>query len=309
VDEHISNRKMARRRLLRRAGTVAAGVAGASAVGASLSSPADAAVGDNMKVGQANAGVGNSTTLTNNSGPNPTLVLGNAATGAGSGGLTASGAPLLLTPAADFAAGPVGSLGTSLGGTLWSSVQGDGGPVSDFVRTGGNSTMVRAFSPVRILDTRPNQVGIGKNCMINEDTALDVDGNIKGNFTLQIQLDQLLVWAEAILCNITVVAGPSGGYITAYPGGGATRPTASNVNFSAGQVVANFAMVGLDDFGGFQNVLSIYALFPAKVIIDVCGAIVNYSGDIKPIANPPGFAAPQGRLRQRPVELIGGGPN
>jgi hypothetical protein len=169
--------------------------------------------------------------------------------------------------------------------------------------------MVRAFSPVRILDTRPTQVGIGKNCMINEGSALDADGYVMGGHTLQIQLDQLFVWAEAILCNITVVAGPTGGYVTAYPGGGSTRPTASNVNFSGGQVVANFAMIGVEDFGGFTNVLSIFALFPAKVIIDVCGAIVNYNSDIKPIANPPGFAAPQARVRTRPANLIGGGPN
>jgi hypothetical protein len=84
--------------------------------------------------------------------------------------------------------------------------------------------------------------------------------------------------------------------------------TYDKINFSPNQVVANFAVAGLGTIQPFQNVLSVFALQPAKVIIDVAGAIVNYDSDILPIPNSPGFAATQqSPLRQRPPGLAPGG--
>jgi hypothetical protein len=48
--------------------------------------------------------------------------------------------------------------------------------------------------------------------------------------------------------NLTVVAPPSIGYITAYPSG-STRPDASNLNFSARQTVANLVSVPVGSDG------------------------------------------------------------
>jgi hypothetical protein len=300
VDEQIMQRKVARRRLLRRAGTVAAGVAGAGAVAAALPTPAQANPGDAMIVGTSNNGGGSITGLFNTALNGPTLGLANNATTAGTGGLTAGIGPLQLTPNGDFAWGAVGTLGVSTDGTLWQIVPYTGGTYSDFVRNGGNSTVVRTFSPVRILDTRSDRAG-GKQCIMNPD-ALDAAGNIKENTVLNINLDAMFVFAYSILCNITVVA-QGGGYVTLYPGG-APRPNASNVNYQPGSVLANFAVAGLGQIDPAVNALSIYAFGATKVILDVCGAVVNYADDIKPISGSPGFEAASTPERVRPAHLM-----
>ena len=80
-------RGVRRRRLLRGAGTVAVAVAGAGAVGA-IATPADAADGNPLNIGQANTGT-LTTTLTAGSTANPVVRLNNSAVG---------GAPLSLKP-------------------------------------------------------------------------------------------------------------------------------------------------------------------------------------------------------------------
>jgi hypothetical protein len=301
VDDEIINRKVARRRLLRRAGTVAAGVAGLTAVGVAVATPAIAGVGDPMVSGLENSGATESTTLTNASTTKPTLVLGNTAT-TGSVPNQIAGAALQLTPAGNFVGGPDGSVGMTTDGTLWTRRPGAGGTVSDFVRTGRNSTVVEAFSPVRILDTRPNEPG-GKVGIMNP-TALDASGFIKAGAILNLNLDSLLVWGWGILANLTVLSGNTGAYITAWPGG-EPRPLASNVNFGPSQTIANFAFIGLGSLPGADNVISIFARQKAQVIVDVAGAVVNFSSDVKSVAGLSAMAAGGAKVRERPAHLNG----
>ncbi len=301
VDEELINRKVARRRLLRRAGTVAAGVAGAGAVGVAMASPASAGVGDELLIGVPNDGVGNPTTLTNSGQATPTLVLGNGAT-TGSVPNQVAGPALRLTPKGNFIDGPDGSVGMTTDGTLWTRRPGSGGTVSDFVRTGRNSTVVESISPIRMLDTRPEETA-GKAGIMNP-SAIDAAGFIKAGNTLNLNLDALLVFGWSIFANITVVAGGSSGFITAFPGG-EPRPNASNVNYTPGLVIANFALIGLGSTGGAINVISIYAATPAKVIVDVAGAVVNFSSDVKPFAGFSSMQATASKVRERPAHLNG----
>jgi len=318
VDEEITNRPVARRRLLRRAGTVAAGVAGATVAASAVASPAQAAPGDPILIGNAgNASNGPTTSLTNTVLGNPTLRLVNTAFTEVEPGIDAAGAPLILAPNGDFVAGPIGSLGASLDGTLWSSVPGQGGPVSDFVRTGGNSTVVMTFSPLRILDTRTS-VGGSKDCMLNGNNPAvrnQSTGELLENAVLEVSLDSLLVFGWSLLVNVTAVGGTQQGFLTLYPGGVPQRPVGSNVNYDPGKIVANFAIVSLGTFGvpgqaGFvQNGINIFARKPSQVILDVCGAVVNYGSDIKPEAfgtsGTFGPMAQQPGPRVRPAHLIG----
>ena len=72
--------------------------------------------------------------------------------------------------------------------------------------------------------------------------------------------------AKSVSFNVTVAAGEANnGYITAYPCGG--QPPTSNLNFSAGQAVANGAMVSLSAAGA----LCVYASVSVHVILDVNG--------------------------------------
>ena len=68
---------------------------------------------------------------------------------------------------------------------------------------------------------------------------------------------------------MTVAAAASEGYLTLYPSNVA-RPVASTINFRAGQVRANNAVIGLDPAGS----LSAYAGIPAgtvQFVLDVAG--------------------------------------
>jgi len=72
--------------------------------------------------------------------------------------------------------------------------------------------------------------------------------------------------ARAVSFNVTVADGAGdNGYITAYPCG--NRPNTSNLNFSAGQAVANGAMVSLSGSG----TLCIYSYETVHLIVDVNG--------------------------------------
>ena len=73
---------------------------------------------------------------------------------------------------------------------------------------------------------------------------------------------------SAVLVNVTAV-GPTGpGYVTVYPDGG-SAPTASNVNFAAGQTAANLVLVpvGADGMVALRN----GSARPVNLLADVVG--------------------------------------
>jgi hypothetical protein len=72
--------------------------------------------------------------------------------------------------------------------------------------------------------------------------------------------------AKAVSFNVTVVDGSGdNGYVTAFPCG--VQPPTSNLNFSAGEAVANGAMVALSSSGS----LCVYTSVSVHVVIDVNG--------------------------------------
>ena len=91
---------------------------------------------------------------------------------------------------------------------------------------------VQGHGPIQILDTRPAAA-------VRPDST--VSFQIAG--TTGIPANVL-----GAVFNLTVVARPSIGYITAYPSG-STRPDASNLNFSARQTVANLVSVPVGSDG------------------------------------------------------------
>jgi hypothetical protein len=119
--------------------------------------------------------------------------------------------------------------------------------------------------PVRLMDTRsgvgtaPGPLGAG------ETRALAVAGQAG------IPAD-----AVAVALNVTVTDPTAASYLTVWPAG-AAMPTASNVNFIAGQTIANMVTVGLG--GGGQIDLFNFA-GDAHVVVDVTGW---YTGGFHPI--------------------------
>lgn len=133
--------------------------------------------------------------------------------------------------------------------------------VAGFVRGGvaeAPGSLV-AVPPQRILDTRTSE------SIARLDTRpVDVAGS--GG----------VPWSgvSAVVLNVTVVDPGAGGYLTAYPHL-STRPTASNLNFTAGQVVPGLVVVKLGPDGRI-------ALFNGSagathVLVDVAGYVLSTS--------------------------------
>ena len=113
---------------------------------------------------------------------------------------------------------------------------------------------VATVSPTRLLDTRDGTGGWLNALAAGQAIDLDVAGAAG-----------IPAGAKATLLNVTVTGGAGAGYLTVYPCG-TERPLASNLNFSAGQTVANAVVAPL---GGGKACF--YASSPVHVIADVAG--------------------------------------
>ncbi|SCG52448.1 hypothetical protein GA0070609_2664 [Micromonospora echinaurantiaca] len=103
---------------------------------------------------------------------------------------------------------------------------------------GGSFTGV---SPARLLDTRSG-LGAPKGIVVaNGQVTLGVAG--RGGIPAS--------GVSSVVLNVTVTGPASAGYVTVYPTG-AARPTASNLNYRAGQTVANQVVVGLGTGGSVR---------------------------------------------------------
>ena len=148
------------------------------------------------------------------------------------------------------------------------------------------------LSPARVLDSRPGEAGVDEwNSPWPADTSRNAVIAGKGGVPLD---------ATAVALNITVTGTTANGYLTAWPAG-ATRPVASNVNWTANQTVANRVMVKLGNAGA----ISLYnAVGSTNVIADVVGyftstsAPSSFAGMFHPISptrlldSRPGESAP-----------------
>lgn len=251
-----------RRRLLGRAGTVAAvagvGVAGAVVVG----TPAQAAPGDPVTLGSATNDAGTaSTTISTNSATSATVSLANTSAPDAQG---FAGPALQLQPNGDFPAGPAGSFGVSTQGVPYFVPQQD---LADYVYTSGTSWTTFPITPTRAVDTRN---AAGRTRILNPGN-LDSTFRLKANTVISINLDDLFNGAIVLYGNLTVVTPATGGFATIFPGG-AVRPVVSTINFSAGQVLANAFVVGVDvdaTGAGSQNAVQIFSNAATHVLLDV----------------------------------------
>ena len=102
------------------------------------------------------------------------------------------------------------------------------------------------LTPIRICDTRANNPsglsGAAAQCngIFNSGTTIAAGGtltlNVAGSFGVPAD-------ATAVVLNITAVSPTGPGFLTAYPTGSA-QPLASNLNYTAGEVVPNLVEVG-----------------------------------------------------------------
>ncbi|HWL45605.1 MAG TPA: hypothetical protein VNQ73_21870 [Ilumatobacter sp.] len=126
--------------------------------------------------------------------------------------------------------------------------------------------------PARIADTRPAPDGV------TFDNANSRTGLIGARQELTLQVAGragIDAGARAVVLNVTVTNPGGPGYVTVYPCG-QTRPTASNLNYTAGEVTANAVVATLDARGR----TCLFTLAAAHLIVDVSGSLSDeaYTG-------------------------------
>ncbi|MEV7389954.1 S53 family peptidase [Streptomyces sp. NPDC091215] len=128
--------------------------------------------------------------------------------------------------------------------------------VQGYYTSGTTGSKYTALAPARLLDTR-SKVGISTTSKIsNAVISLKVRGH-----------GGVPTAATSVVLNLTATQTVGGGYLEAYPEG-ATRPTASNVNWSAtGTTIPNLVVVPIGSDGN----VSIYVHGTSHVIADVSG--------------------------------------
>ena len=141
-----------------------------------------------------------------------------------------------------------------------SSSDGGGGtvilPAPTNTYPGGNYT---SLTPTRILDSRMSSP-LGAGATFN----LPVAGQ-----------GGVPVGATGVVLNVTAVNPTAAGFLTVFPAG-VTMPTASSLNFKAGQVVANQVTVPL----GTGGAISIYnSAGSTDVVVDVAGYYSSSAGE------------------------------
>ncbi len=132
--------------------------------------------------------------------------------------------------------------------------------------SGGFSPIDR---PARLVDTRPG--------------ATTVDGRQQGEglraagSVTQVQVGGRAGLGAAppvVVLNLTVTGAQSGGYLTVWPCG-ITQPNASNVNFAAGQTIANQVIARV----GSQGRVCVYTSATTHLLVDASG---TFTGDQAP---------------------------
>lgn len=146
-----------------------------------------------------------------------------------------------------------------------------------------------ALAPFRLADTRASAGTYAVNgpaLQPNGTVAVPVRG-----------VDNVPADATAAVLNITATDGSAGSYFTAY--GDPPRPTASNLNFVAGQTVANLATVPINSTGA----VNIYNL------AGTADLIVDLEGYMEPGAGPLGLYHPVVPARVTDTRTDSGYPN
>jgi hypothetical protein len=116
---------------------------------------------------------------------------------------------------------------------------------------GSSGSVEHNAGPVRVMDTR-NGTGVPKGTV---GAAAKVTLTVGG-------MNGVPVNATAVVLNVTATGGTAASYVTVYPDG-TTKPTASNLNFSAGEAIPNLVVVpvvnGKVDFYNYTGSVNLIA--------------------------------------------------
>ncbi len=136
-------------------------------------------------------------------------------------------------------------------------------------------------NPCRIIDTRLAGGAIAANTVRNFDVTAVTDYSFQGGVANDCGGVGLAGSFAAAAINFTVVTPGTAGYITAFPYLG-TQPLAATVNYTAGSIVGNYAVVKLDQ-GASASELSVYSFAQTHLVADIVG---YYTTAVAPASAP-----------------------
>lgn len=128
-------------------------------------------------------------------------------------------------------------------------------------------------SPARAFDTRVSAAGL-------DGAQLDAEGRVLGDtgFTVSTAALGVAADATAVMVNLVATDPLAPGFVTAHPAS-QPRPTTSNLNYAAGDTVANAAAIGLDGGG-----LAEWTLATSHLLADVTGWFGPGGAGLAPLA-------------------------
>jgi hypothetical protein len=136
-------------------------------------------------------------------------------------------------------------------------------------------------APIRVADTRAATV-------VGTQTAIASGGT--ETFNLSTTASTIPATATAVAANFTVVPGTAPGYITVFPTGVTTNPTASDVNWPASSgPVANFTQADTaGTTGGSVQVYNLNSGSPIDLVVDAFGYFTGgtTAASVAPVAVP-----------------------
>lgn len=136
-----------------------------------------------------------------------------------------------------------------------------------------NDLVFVPITPCRIADTRLVGGQIAANTVRDLDVTAVTDYTFQGGAASNCGGAGSAGSYAAAAFNFTVVTPGAAGYITAFPHLG-SQPVAATVNYAAGDIVGNFAVVKLDQ-GSAANELSVYSFAATHLVVDIVGYYIN----------------------------------
>ena len=136
-----------------------------------------------------------------------------------------------------------------------------------------NDLVFVPITPCRIIDTRVAGGVIAANTVRSFDVTAVANYSFQGGDASNCGGAGSAGSFAAAAINFTVVTPGAAGYITAFPFL-ATQPLAATVNYTAGSIVGNFAVVRLDQ-GASANELNVYSFAQTHLVGDLVGYFIN----------------------------------
>lgn len=129
------------------------------------------------------------------------------------------------------------------------------------------------ITPCRILDTRVAGGTIAGNTVRNFDVTGIGNYSVQGGVAGDCDGTGAAGSFAAAAINFTVVGPVAAGYVTAFPYL-ATQPLAATVNYVAGDIRGNMAIIKLDQSAALEE-LSVYTLATTHLVGDMIGYFIN----------------------------------